>query len=159
VPREIRRSWRSSVEGSSAEVASFMNATPLKASRSKHVFVQTSRAMGLACIVAVIVLSLLPGNERPHTGLSWQIAGQLEHVVAYFGTAAFLAIGFRTMKNRALTFSLLVGLAAVLEITQRLIPGRHSQFVDLVASSLGAGLGILAVVLMERLMGLSAESE
>jgi VanZ family protein len=115
--------------------------------------------MGLACILAVIVLSLLPGNERPHTGLSWQIAGQLEHVVAYFGTAVFLAIGFRTMKNRALAFSLLVGLAAVLEITQRLIPGRHSQFVDLVASSLGAGLGILAVVLMERLMGLSAESE
>jgi hypothetical protein len=151
VSREIRWSW-SSVEGSSAEVVSFMNAAPLRAPRSKYVFVQTSRAIGLACIVAVIVLSLLPGNERPHTGLSWQIAGQIEHVVAYFGTAVFLAFGFRTTKDRTAALSLLVGLAAVLEVTQRLIPGRHSQLIDWLASSFGAGAGVLVVILMEHLL-------
>jgi VanZ family protein len=109
--------------------------------------VQTYRVMGLACVVALIVLSLLPGNERPHTGLS----GQIEHAVAYFGTAVFLALGFRTMRDRVVTISLLVGLAAVLEMIQRMIPGRHSQLIDWLASSFGAGVGVLAVVLMERL--------
>jgi VanZ family protein len=100
-------------------------------------FVRTSRAMGSACIVVLIVLSILPGNERPHTGLS----GQIEHVIAYFGTAVSLALGFRTMKDRVVTISLLVGAAAVLELFQRLIPGRHSQLIDWFASSSGAGLG------------------
>jgi VanZ family protein len=94
-----------------------------------------------------MVLSLLRADERPHTG--WP--GQLEHAVAYFGTAAFLAVGFRTMRERVAMISLLVGLAAVLEVIQRLIPGRHSLFIDWFASSFGAGCGILAVVLMELL--------
>jgi VanZ family protein len=109
--------------------------------------VQTFRAMGLACSVALIVLSLLPGNERPHTGSP----GQLEHIVAYFGTAVFLALGFRTISSRIVAVALLVGAAAVLEMIQRLIPGRHSQLIDWFASSLGAGVGVLAVALMERL--------
>jgi VanZ family protein len=110
-------------------------------------FVQTCRAMGLTCVVVLIVLSLLPGNERPHTGLS----GQLEHTVAYFGTAVFLALGFRSIADRVATVALLVGAAAVFEMIQRLVPGRHSQLIDWLASSLGAGVGVLAVVLMERL--------
>jgi VanZ family protein len=114
--------------------------------------VRLSRTIGLACLVVLMVLSLLPADQRPHTGSP----GQLEHFVAYFGTAVFLALGFRTMRDRVAMISLLVGLAAVLEVIQRLIPGRHSQFIDWFASSFGAGCGILAVVLMERLL-LSAE--
>jgi VanZ family protein len=114
--------------------------------------VRLSRIIGLACLVVLMVLSLLPADRRPHTGSP----GQLEHFVAYFGTAAFLAFGFRTMRDRVAMISLLVGLAAVLELIQRLIPGRHSQFIDWFASSFGAGCGILAVVLVERLL-LSAE--
>jgi VanZ family protein len=110
--------------------------------------VPLSRAIGLACVAVIIVLSLIPGDERPHTGL----AGQFEHAIAYFGTAVFLGVGFRTMGGRAATISLLVGLAAILELIQRLIPGRHSQFIDWFASSFGAGFGILAVVLMEGLL-------
>jgi VanZ family protein len=110
-------------------------------------FAQTSRAVGFACIVVLIVLSLLPGNERPHTGSP----GQFEHAVAYFGTAAFLALGFRKTTDRVTTILLLIGLAAVLEVIQLAIPGRNSQMIDWLASSLGAGAGVLAVVLMERL--------
>jgi VanZ family protein len=53
--------------------------------------------------------------------------------------------------------ALLVGLAAALEAIQRLIPGRHSQLIDWFASSFGAGLGVLAVILVERLLALSTE--
>jgi VanZ family protein len=110
-------------------------------------FVRTCRAMGLACVVVLIVLSLLPGNERPHTGSP----GQLEHAVAYFGTAAFLALGFRITRDRVTAILLLSAMAAALEVIQLVIPGRHSQLIDWLASSLGAGAGVLAVVLMERL--------
>jgi hypothetical protein len=34
------------------------------------------RAVGWACIVALVILSLVAGGERPHTGLP----GQIEHV-------------------------------------------------------------------------------
>jgi VanZ family protein len=111
-------------------------------------FAQTSRAVGFACIVVLIVLSLLPGNERPHTGSP----GQLEHAVAYFGTALFLTLGFRTTRDRVATISLLVALAALMELIQRMIPGRHSQFIDWFASSIGAGSGVLAIVLIERVL-------
>ena len=116
-------------------------------------FVRLSRAIGLACVAAIIVLSLLPGYERPHTGAS----GQIEHAIAYFGTAVFLALGFRTLRDRVAAITLLIGLAAVLEAIQRLIPGRHSQLIDWFASSSGAGLGLFAVFLMECLLALPVE--
>jgi VanZ family protein len=114
-------------------------------------FARLSRAIGLACMAAIVVLSLLPGSDRPHTGLP---SGQIEHTFAYFGTAVFLALGFRATKGRVAAISLLVGLAAVLEVIQRLIPARHSQFIDWLASSFGAGTGVLAVILIERLLAL-----
>jgi VanZ family protein len=110
--------------------------------------VRLSRAVGSACVLVLIVLSVLPGDERPHTGFP----GQIEHAAAYFGTAVFLALGYPTARGRVATIALLVGLAAVLEMIQLLIPGRHSQFIDWVASSFGAGFGVLAVILMERLL-------
>jgi VanZ family protein len=109
--------------------------------------VRLSRAVGSACVLVLIVLSVLPGDERPHTGFP----GQIEHAAAYFGTAVFLALGYPTARGRVATIALLVGLAAVLEMIQLLIPGRHSQFI-VVASSFGAGFGVLAVILMERLL-------
>jgi VanZ family protein len=115
--------------------------------------VRLSRAVGLACVVILIVLSVLPGNERPHTGFP----GQIEHVFAYFGTALFLTWGSPTAKGRIATIALLVGLAAALEAIQRLIPRRHSQLIDWFASSFGTGLAVLAVILMERLLALSTE--
>jgi VanZ family protein len=114
--------------------------------------VQLSRAVGSACVVVIIVLSVLPANERPHTGFP----GQMEHAAAYFGTAIFLAFGYPTARGRIATIALLVGLAAALEMIQLLIPGRNSQFIDWYASSFGAGFGVLAVILMERLLARTA---
>jgi hypothetical protein len=120
----------------------------LREAENEPNFMRLSRAIGLGCVAAIIVLSLLPGDERPHTGL----AGQIEHTLAYFGTALFLGLAFRTTRDRVAAFSLLVVLAAVLEVIQRLIPGRHSQTIDWIASSFGAGIGIIAVIALERLL-------
>jgi hypothetical protein len=58
--------------------------------RSEAHLLRLSRAIGLACVAVIIVLSLVPGDERPHTGL----AGQIEHALASFGTAVFLTADF-----------------------------------------------------------------
>jgi hypothetical protein len=52
------------------------------------------RVAGLACTVALIILSLVTGAERPHTGLP----GQIEHIIAYCGTAGLLGLGYPTAK-------------------------------------------------------------
>jgi hypothetical protein len=104
------------------------------------------RVAGWACIVALIILSLVPGSERPHTGLP----GQIEHFVAYCGTAAFLGLGYPTAKARFAIVAMLGLLAVVLEMAQQWIPGRHSQFVDFAASAAGACLGMLAVTVVNR---------
>ena len=43
------------------------------------------RWLAIACLLAIAVLSLVPGDDRPHTGYS----GNIEHLVAYVGTAFF----------------------------------------------------------------------
>jgi VanZ family protein len=45
----------------------------------------------------------------------------------------------------------LILLAAALELAQHWIPGRHSQLIDFVASSIGASLGIVALAIRDRL--------
>jgi VanZ family protein len=104
------------------------------------------RAVGWACVVALVILSLVPGGERPHTGLP----GQIEHVIAYCGTAAVLGLGYPTAKARFGLVVMFAVLAVVLEMAQLWIPGRHSQFIDFAASSAGACIGMLAVSVVDR---------
>jgi VanZ family protein len=94
-------------------------------------------AMG--AILALAVLSLLPGAARPHTGAS----GNLEHLLAYTGAAALLVLAFPVARSWRAAAALAV-MAAVLEILQLWIPGRSAGLDNWAFSSLGAGLGALA---------------
>src|ERR1017187_7721824 len=78
-----------------------------------------SAVAGWLGVLMIAILSLVPGNLRPHTVLP----GPLEHTLAYALTGAALACGYRRMDFRLLC---LVGLSAgsvVLEILQVFIPG------------------------------------
>jgi hypothetical protein len=66
-------------------------------------------------VAALIVLSLVPGNERPHTG---GLPGQIEHVIAYCGTAVLLGLGYPATKARFGMVGMLTLLAAALEMAQ-----------------------------------------
>src|SRR5262249_35911917 len=93
------------------------------------------------------MLSLVPGNERPHTGLT----GQFDHVIAYCGTAGLLGLGYPTTKVRFEIVAMLALLAAVLEVAQLWVPGRHSQFIDFAMSSGGACFGMLAAAIADSI--------
>lgn len=104
---------------------------------------------GLAAVLwlVIVVLSLLPGSERPHTGYS----GNLEHFAAYLGTGVVTALAFPAVSllRLALPFCLASGL---FEIAQTVIPGRSPGVDNWMASSFGAVVGIIGVrtLLMRR---------
>lgn len=97
------------------------------------------KALAAACCLVITVLSLLPGNERPHTGFS----GNIEHVVAYAGTACFVALALlrRPIAVLVIAFS---AASAFFEICQIWIPGRSAGFDNWFASTLGALIGVAA---------------
>jgi leader peptidase (prepilin peptidase)/N-methyltransferase len=92
------------------------------------------RIAGCLGVVAIVALSLVPGDWRPSIGL----AKALEHLVAYFVVAAVLTAGFRAGWPQ---IAGLVVLAGVLEIAQGWVPGRDPNPADFLGGSTGALLG------------------
>ena len=97
-----------------------------------------TREAGFFGVLAIIVLSLVPGTYRPHTGLP----GVAEHFIAYCSTAFAFALGFRSSASRVVIALGLTLLAGSMEVLQLWVPGRHSAIIDAVFSSLGGLLGI-----------------
>jgi leader peptidase (prepilin peptidase)/N-methyltransferase len=103
------------------------------------------RIAGYLGVIAIIVLSLVPGDWRPSIGL----AKALEHLVAYFIVAAILTTGRRAGWPR---IAGLVVLAGVLEFGQGWVPGRDPNPTDFLGSSVGAllGFGLSSLALARR---------
>lgn len=99
---------------------------------------------GIAAIILIAVISLVPGSERPHTGAP----GQGEHFVAYLMTAFIVTLRQRDWRQRLILIILLSGYAGVLELLQIYVPGRNAQLIDFVSSVMGtAGGAILGLTL------------
>jgi VanZ family protein len=92
----------------------------------------------------IVVLSLLPAQTRPHTG----IGGEYEHWVAYALVGGAFAAGYSATRARLLVGLALTASAALLELLQNVIPGRTPEFTGFLASSLGGWFGIFLVALM-----------
>jgi VanZ family protein len=92
---------------------------------------------GWLAVFTIVVLSLLPGSERPHTGAS----GHIEHIAAYLITAALLTFGYKGRRVWAIVIVSLTALSGLMEILQIFIPGRHAGFDDFAISSLGSAVG------------------
>lgn len=100
--------------------------------------------LGLACAAAIVCLSLVPGSLRPHTVMP----KDLEHFVAYLGTAFLLCCAARSALSRIAATTVLVAFAAAAEAAQRFIPARTGDAAGFMASTAGAVSGLaLAVVL------------
>jgi VanZ family protein len=69
------------------------------------------------------------------------VGGHIEHAVAYAGTALLLGLAYPGLSRIAVA---LVTYAAVLEVLQNLVPGRHPGLLDWMASSAGVLVGVAA---------------
>jgi VanZ family protein len=97
-------------------------------------------------VVTIGVLSLVPGQLRPHTGAP----GYLEHVAAYFITAILLSLGYPRGSRIVIIASLSI-YAASLEIAQLYISGRNASVLDWVAGSFGELMGVAVATFILRL--------
>ena len=102
------------------------------------------RLLGWIGILALGILSVVPGESRPHAFSP----SQLEHVVAYFVTAAALALGYPSRRQFLVIVVMLTVYAGALEIAQLWVPGRLARVIDWAAGSAGAGTGASLVALL-----------
>ncbi len=97
-----------------------------------------------AAVVLIAVLSLLPGELRPHI----MGGGHSEHFTAYFLTASVLALTYRGWSKAILIAFFLSAYSGVLEILQLWIPGRTSQISDFLVSANGAWAASVLVAIL-----------
>ena len=98
------------------------------------------RVAGAVCVLAIAVLSLIPGSFQSRTFLP----GPIEHFIAYAGTALLLGLCTRSeakVMRLARVFVLLSAYSALMEVLQHWSPGRDPQIIGFVASSCGAAVG------------------
>jgi VanZ family protein len=101
---------------------------------------------GWLAILAILVLSVVPGDLRPHVMPSKHV----EHFAAYLIAALILAsVDAKWWRAIVIPLSLMV-YSGVLETAQLWIPGRDSSIGDFVASSLGAWCGVFLITLIRR---------
>jgi VanZ family protein len=106
------------------------------------------RALALTSLLAILVLSLVPGTLRPHTMI---LPPGLEHVAAYAVAAFFLSLGYHHRMPPVQLVVLLTAYGALLEIGQVWVPGRHGQLSDVGADLAGATIGVVAALATMRL--------
>ncbi len=96
---------------------------------------------------AVAVLSLVPGEYRPHLlGMS----DKLEHALAYIALGTLTVIATRHRLNAYLISLGITAYAGMFELGQLFIPGRIASFDDFAASAAGAIIGTSLTVLALR---------
>jgi VanZ family protein len=119
-----------------------------------HVVQTSFRVLTWYCIILLAVLSLLPAQNMVRTG----IPGQLEHLIAYAGSAGIAIAGYQR-RGAVQIIGLFCIYAGILEYLQYFSPGRHSSIEDFAASALGACCGGLVAVLVARRYWKSAYSD
>ena len=90
-------------------------------------------------LLLVVVLSLIPQESVPRTGL-WDKAN---HVLAYAALAATGSLAHRGIRAWILVAVGLLILGAALEAVQSMLPGRVASFQDTLANAIGVALGAL----------------
>ena len=113
-------------------------------------------AAGCAGWLAIMVLSLVPGSSRPHSGAS----GLHEHFAAYALVGAAFGAGLLRLKQRLLVAVGLTLTAAALEILQAYVPERNAEFAGFISGAAGAlaGIAVMAVVSgLARRQGMSGQ--
>jgi hypothetical protein len=107
------------------------------------------RAGAWLAVLTIIVLSVVPGNLRPH------VLGNdyFEHLAAYVIASSLLALGFPRPMQQLASWTLLATCAGVLELAQRSIPGRTASIGEFATGVFGAGLGIVAIFVIRLALG------
>ena len=108
----------------------------------ERLVLKASRIIGWLLASVIVVLSFVPPEMRPET----HAPHNLEHFAIFFATG--ITFGFGYGRTPIITASILVTFSAMLELAQKLVPGRHARLSDFIvdAAALCAGVAIAAVI-------------
>ena len=112
-----------------------------------------------ALVVAVITLSVIPGQARPGDSVFIWLVGvtpaplqKLMHFLLYAGLTWLWAWTLEGIAPRwlrlAIAFTLTVGLGAALEWYQTRVPGRFGTLLDALLNAAGAIAGLVVALLI-----------
>jgi VanZ family protein len=104
-----------------------------------------ARACGWLLVSAAVFLTLAPRSFRPQTG----VEHHLEHLLAF--ALLGLAFGLGYPGRRLLLALLGVAMAALLEVLQSWVPGRHANLSDFTMNAIGVGAGLAAAALIDQM--------
>jgi VanZ family protein len=105
-------------------------------------------ALAVTSLLAILVLSLVPGTLRPHTMM---LPPGVEHVAAYAVAAFFLGLAGHHRVPPVQLVLLLTAYGGLLELGQLWVPGRNGQVSDIGADLTGASIGIVVALATMRL--------
>ena len=94
---------------------------------------------------AIVVLSVVPAQLRPET----QLPHKFEHFVIFALTGT--AFGLSYDPKRGLLALQLVIFAAIVEITQLFVPGRHARFSDFLIDAIAIAVGSIAPAIASQM--------
>jgi len=93
----------------------------------------------VALLVAVIVLSVLPGQALPAVGVD----DSLMHWLVYVPLALLPTVAIASRLTASLAAILMAPLGLVLEVAQMVAPGRRFEWSDVAADALGVMAGMV----------------
>jgi hypothetical protein len=112
-----------------------------------------ARAIAWVGVLAIIVLSVVPANDRPVTGFG----PQLEHIAIFSVVAAAFAIGYEFSATR-LGFLAFVFCGGI-ELLQVPLSTRHARLTDFVIDFVASCFGIGLVFFWKKTFGRQTQNE
>jgi len=107
------------------------------------------KAVLLVLIGIVCYLTLTP-KPPPGIDLGWD---KLNHVAGFAALGFASCLGYpESWRRRASVLGAMVALGGLIEVLQFWVPGRSSEWGDLLADAIGVGVGTFIAVLLLRLL-------
>jgi VanZ family protein len=107
-------------------------------------FICVAKIVSWTLVAAIIILSIVPPDLRPETG----VPHELEHFLIYAVTG--FAFGIAYELQYAFLAIFLALFAGSVEIAQLFVPGRHARLSDFVVDAIAMCAGALAVTLRTK---------
>ena len=98
------------------------------------------------CLATIATLSLVSPSLRPVTFLPHNV----EHLTIFAIAGGAMALGYPSRATHHLIS--LVIFAAAIELAQSFAPGRHPRLIDFAVDSLGACAGVVAAMVITKLL-------
>ena len=95
------------------------------------------RALAIAMVSLIVILSLVPPSLRPVTGAPHDF----EHFAIFLLCGLCFGLGYRS--GHLLQAGALVIFCALVEVLQRLSPGRHARLSDFLVDAAASCAGVL----------------